>query len=71
MTSEFAKHIAYKVVSKNGKKFCNGVDVTDLLHSFSKNEWAKLSKEIKTELFENPERKNYSKKRKMNSGLQL
>ena len=59
---------ANKVVSKNGKKFCNGVDVTDLLHSFSKNEWAKLSKEFKTELFENPERKNYSKKRKTNSG---
>ena len=56
-----------KIVTKNGKKFCNGVDVTDQLRSFSKIEWDKLSKEFKTELFNNPDRKNNSKKRKLNS----
>lgn len=53
----------HKIVNKDGKKTCNGVDVTDMTRSFSTKEWNKLPKSFKTELYNNPDRKKKKKLR--------
>lgn len=46
-----------KVVRKNGKVICNGVDITNTTRYFSKEEWNKLSNEGKQHLNDCPKRK--------------
>jgi hypothetical protein len=52
----------YKIVNKNGKQLCSGVDVTDQTRSFSAKEWSKLPWGFKKVLFKNPARKSKKKK---------
>lgn len=59
---------SHKIVTKNGKKYCNGVDVTDQLRSFSSKEWRSLPYSFKKELYNNPDRKK-SKKSNTDRGV--
>ena len=55
-------------LSKDGRKYYNGVDVTDITRTFSKKEREKLPKAFKTQLYNNPQRKQaYARRRKASS----
>ena len=56
-----------KVTNKNGKKYCNGIDVTDQTRTFSPDEWKKLPYSFKKELFNNSERRAKKPKRDTSS----
>ena len=54
---------SHKITSKNGKSYCNNVDVTDQTRSFSSKEWKALPYSFKKILFNNPNRKNNKKQK--------
>ena len=48
---------SHKIITKQGRKYCNGIDVTDQTRSFSSKEWKSLPYSFKKELYNNPNRK--------------
>ena len=55
---------SHKIITKNGKSYCNNIDVTEQTRSFSSKEWKALPFSFKKILFNNPNRKKNSKKQK-------
>ena len=51
---------SHKIITKNGKSYCNNIDVTDKTRSFSSKEWKALPYSLKKILFDT----NNSKKQK-------
>jgi hypothetical protein len=47
----------HKIITKQGRKYCNGIDVTDQTRSFTSKEWKSLPFSFKKELYNNPNRK--------------
>ena len=52
---------SHKIITKNGKSYCNNIDVTDQTRSFSSKEWKALPYSFKKILFNNPSRKKKQK----------
>jgi hypothetical protein len=57
------KKYSYKTTNKNGKTYCNGIDITDQTRTFTSDEWQKLPYSFKKELYNNKERRSKKKKR--------
>ena len=60
-TSGKGSGASHKIITKNGKSYCNNVDVTDQTRSFSSKEWKALPYSFKKILFSNPNRKKKQK----------
>ena len=52
---------SHKMTTKDGKSYCNSIDVTDQTRSFSSKEWKALPYSFKKILFNNPNRKKKPK----------
>ena len=61
------KKSSYKSTNKNGKTYCNGIDISDQTRTFNPDEWRKLPYSFKKELYNNKDRKAKKPKRDTSS----
>ena len=57
----------YNTTKKNGKTYCNGIDISDQTRTFSPDEWKKLPYSFKKELYNNKDRQAKKPKRDTSS----
>jgi hypothetical protein len=57
------RKFSYKTTNKNGKTYCNGIDISDQTRTFTADEWQKLPYSFKKELYNNKERRAKKNKR--------
>ena len=56
-TNATTRNKSHKIVTKDGIKYCNNIDVTDQTRSFTSKEWKALPYSFKEVLFKDPNRK--------------